>query len=792
MKVSTNWLSDWVATGWDAATLAERLTMAGLEVEATEPAAGEFSDVVVARVLAREPHPDADKLSVCLVDFGGAEPVQVVCGAANARAGMTAALARVGARLPGGMKIRKATLRGVESQGMLCSARELGLGDSHEGILDLPGDLRPGQDLRQALALDDTILEVSVTPNRGDALSVAGIAREVAAISGKPLTGPDVEPVTAAIRDRFEVRLSAPEACPKFAGRVIRGIHSDARTPMWMVERLRRSGLRPVSPVVDVTNYVMLELGQPMHAYDLRRLKSCIDVRYARADERLELLDGREVTLGPDVLVIADAEAAVGIAGVMGGEKSGIAEDTCDVFLEVAFFRPEAVIGRARRFGMHTDASQRFERGVDPRGQERAMERATALLLEIAGGQAGPAVVSQDPSRLPERASIQLDPGRVARLLGVELPRGEIEAILRRLGMQVAVAGEKLSVIPPSFRFDVSIAEDLIEDIARLYGYDAVPAIPATIPQLPAASTERSVARQRAAVLLADRGFQEAITYSFISREQQELLEPGAEVLSLANPLSEELTVMRRSLWPGLLGALQDNVRRQQDRVRLYEVGQRFIVTQGALEERLSLAGVAWGSALPEQWGENTRQVDFHDVKSIVDALLSLAHAPGRVTFEAGGPACLHPGRTATIRIEGQSVGAIGELHPKISNILELKQAPILFELDYFGSFMSELPVYKEISKYPSVRRDIAIVVEERVTLDQIRESVSVSAGSALKELRVFDLYRGQGIEAGRKSVALGLILQETSRTLTDADADAVVGAVVARLKQDQGATIRD
>jgi len=792
VRVSTAWLAEWVGTGWDTDTLAQRLTMAGFEVEAIERAAGPFNGVVVARVLERRPHPDADKLSVCTVDDGSGEPVQVVCGAANAREGMTAALARVGAELPGGLKIRRAKLRGVESSGMLCSARELGMGESHEGILDLPGHLETGQDLREALGLDDAVLELSLTPNRGDALSMAGVAREVAALSGVPYTAPDIEPVTAAIRDRFEVRLSAPEACPRFVGRIIRGVSPTAETPLWIVERLRRAGLRAVSPVVDVTNYVMLELGQPMHAYDLRRLEDFIDVRHAREGESLVLLDGQEVALQPDVLVIADSEAAVGIAGVMGGLKSGIADDTTDVFLEVAFFTPEAVAGRARRFGMHTDASQRFERGVDPRLQERAMERATGLLLDIAGGRPGPTVVTEEKEHLPARSSIVLDPEKVERILGIEIQRGEIESLLRRLGMQVAGAGDRLSVIPPSHRFDISIPEDLVEEVARLHGYDSIPATPATMPQRPAASSEASVRRDRAMALLADRGYQEAITYSFIPAELQALFAPQGSALALSNPISSDLAVMRRSLWPGLVLALRENLRRQQDRVRLFELGTRFEPTEEGHVERLSLAGIAWGGAWPEQWGAPGRTLDFYDVKADVVALLSLARPASELQFVADAPACLHPGRSAGIDAGGERLGWIGELHPEISSELEIKNPPILFEIDYDLSFISEVPVFKEISKFPAIRRDLAIVVADEISLAQIRESVSVSAGSALKELRVFDVYRGKGIEPGRKSVALGLILQETSRTLTDAEADAVVAAVVARLKTDQDATIRD
>ena len=791
MKVSIEWLREWVDAGWDPATLAARLTMAGLEVEGVEPACPPFSGVVVAEVTACERHPDADKLTVCSVDDGSGAPLAVVCGAPNVRPGMRSAFARVGAELPGGLRIKRAKLRGVESNGMLCSARELGLGEGHAGIIDLPGEFEPGADLRVALALDDQVLEVNVTPNRGDALSILGIAREVAALAAVRFQPLPSEPATASIKERFEVRLEAPSACPRFAGRVLRGLDPAARTPLWMCERLRRAGLRPISPTVDVTNYVMLELGQPMHAYDLRQLSGHIEVRWARAGEQLRLLDGRDAALAEDVLVIADAAGPVGIAGVMGGERSGIAADTTDVFLEVAFFAPEAIAGRARRLGMQTDASQRFERGVDPTLQERALERATRLMLEICGGQAGPAVVTQVEPELPRRPSVQLEFARISRLLGVEIPRVEVEAMLRRLGMQVAGAGETMGVIPPSHRFDVTLPQDVIEEIARLYGYDRIPEADAPVPQVPRPSTERRVSRERLALLLADRGYQQAVTYSFVAPEMQRLLEPDGEVLALANPISAELAVMRRSLWPGLLQALQENVRRQQDRVRLFEIGTRFIVSEGRLEERQSLAGIAWGRAAAEQWGVPARDTDFFDVKGDVEALLAVTGTRG-LRFEADALPCLHPGRSARVGDGATTLGWLGELHPDLCRKLDLRQAPFLFEMDVASSFCAQLPVFEEFSRYPHIRRDLAIVVPEAVGFDAIRKEVAVAAAGTLRELRLFDVYRGPGIEAGAKSVALGLILQERSRTLTDQDGDAVVAAVIARLRSELGADIRD
>ncbi len=692
MNISTAWLGEWVQSGWNHQELASRLTMAGFEVEAVQPAAPPFEGVVVARILERKPHPDADKLSVCSVDDGSGQALQVVCGAANAATGMTVALARVGAKLPGGLVIKRARLRGVESAGMLCSARELGLSDLHEGILDLPGSLVPGVDLRDALELDDAILELSLTPNRGDAMSVAGIAREVAALSDRPLHMPPAEPVVAAIKDRLEVRLLEPAACPRFAGRVIRRVNPDAVTPLWMSERLRRAGLRPVSPVVDVTNYVMLELGQPMHAYDLRRVSGHIEVRLARPGERLVLLDGSDVELAADVLVIADAQSPVGIAGVMGGEKSGIAPDTTDVFLEVAYFAPAAIAGRARRYGMLTDASQRFERGVDPRLQERALERATRLLLDIVGGQPGPAVLTQVDAHLPRRPSVQLAPEQVARLLGVHIPRSEIEGILRSLGMQVAGVGDRLGVIPPSYRFDIASAEDLIEEVARIYGYEAIPVADADLPQLPGAASETFAARERVLTLLADRGYQEVITYSFVDPALESLVIPTGKPLALENPISAELAVMRRSLIPGLIATLNENSRRQQDRVRIFELGTRFLTDGGKLEERQSVAALAWGAAWPEQWGAASRPVDFFDLKGDLEALLALAGKTAGVRFHAGAGEGMHPGRCARIERDGLTLGWIGELHPEICKILELKKAPVIFEIDFEPSFKSQVP----------------------------------------------------------------------------------------------------
>jgi phenylalanyl-tRNA synthetase beta chain len=792
VRVSLNWLSDWVDAGLDAADLAARLTMSGLEVESIEPAAGDFHGVVVGEVLSVERHPGADKLTVCQVAGSGSALHQVVCGAPNVRAGMKTPLALEGARLAAGDAIRSTKLRGVESQGMLCSARELGLSDEHEGILDLPDELVTGTPLRTALILDDTILTLNVTPNRGDVLSVLGVAREVAAITGRKLAPPALEPVAPVTRERFAVRLEAPAGCPRFAGRVIQGVNPAARTPMWMRERLRRAGMRPIRPIVDVTNYVMLELGQPLHAYDLRRLGGHIEVRMARAGEKLSLLDGREIALDPATLVIADRAGPVGLAGVMGGEKSGIAVDTSDVFLEGAFFPPDVVARVARGHGFVTDAAQRFERGVDPRGQERAIERATELLLAIAGGRPGPTVLTQDEASQPRRPGVTLRPERVASLLGVQIPRAEIEEILRRLGMQVAGAGDILGVIPPSHRFDIAIEQDLIEEVGRIHGYDNIPRVDAKMPQRPQPATERAVTRERLRLLLVDRGYQEVITYSFVDPRLQRRLFPQQEALALANPLSSELGEMRVSLWPGLVETLRFNQRRQQERVRMFEVGTRFEMHEGRLTESQAIAGLVTGAALPEQWGADRRAADFYDLKSDVEGLFALTGRQAEISYVEESHDCLRPGRSAAVMDGGVRVGRIGQLQPELARALELREAPWLFELAISPSFRAEVPVFREISKYPAIRRDLAVVVDEAVTLDELRESVNFAAQGLLREIVVFDVYRGKGVEDGRKSIALGLILQETSRTLTDAEADAVVAAVIERVKGDLKAGIRE
>jgi phenylalanyl-tRNA synthetase beta chain len=791
MRISIEWLSEWLGTVPDARDLASRLTMAGLEIEAVEPAAPPLPGVVVGEIVEREKHPDADTLSVCKVSTG-AETVQIVCGAPNARAGLKAPLATIGAKLPGGMEIRKAKLRGVESFGMLCSARELGLSEDAAGLMELPVETVTGASLTDALGLDDTILEVNLTPNRGDCMSVQGVAREAALLTGGTLRGPACAPVPPQSGERFPVALEPGAGCARFAARVIRGVRADAQAPMWMRERLRRAGLRPINAVVDVTNYVMLELGQPMHAYDLGELDGGIVVRRARAGEVLKLLDGREVELDGTVMVIADRSKPLALAGVMGGEHSGISTSTTDVLLEVAFFLPHAVAGRGRRYGLVTDASQRFERGVDPTLQERAIERATLLLLDCAGGEPGPVEVTELPDELPRRPAVAFRPERARRVIGAPIVDEVIASIFERLGMVVSRDEHGWQVSSPPWRFDISIEEDLVEEVARVHGFDKVPETNPSVRESMPAVSETRVAEETAADLLVQRGYHEAITYSFVDPALQALFSPGVPALELANPIAADLAAMRVSLWPGLARALVENQRRQQPRVRLFEIGSRFSLEGGALTEVPVIAGLAAGAALPEQWGVRAEPVDFFDVKSDLEALLRATGASGEFRFVADRHPALHPGQASRIVRDGRAVGWLGRLHPELERKLDVTYSALVFEIETGPGLAAVVPRHREISRFPAVRRDIAIVVDEAVPVQALLDRIRASAGPLLTDLLVFDIYRGSGITPGRKSVAIGLNLQDISRTLTDVDTDAVVAQVVTDLGREHNATIRD
>jgi len=793
MRISEQWLREWVAFPGATEELGHRLTMAGLEVDSIEPAAPAFSGVVVGRIVACEAHPEADKLRICRVEAGESEPLQVVCGAPNARVGVNAPFARVGAELPGGQRIREATLRGTVSFGMLCSARELGLSDDASGLMALPGDAPAGMDLRAYLGLDDSVIEVELTPNRSDCLGMRGVAREVGVLARKTVSGPEIAPVSPALDDRFEVKLEAPASCPRYLGRVIRGVDVTAETPVWMRERLRRAGVRPLSIAVDITNYVMLELGQPMHAFDLGRLTGGIRVRMADAGERLELLNGDTVELDAETLVIADADGPVAMAGVMGGEPTAVGDETVDVFLEAAFFTPAVIAGRARAYGLHTDSSHRFERGVDPELAEHAMERATRLLLDIAGGRAGPVVAAEDADHLPRRASVDLRPARVAALLGAQLPAAEMADILQRLGLTVDASDPATwRVSVPSWRFDIEREVDLIEEIARIHGYDELPIRRTPTPMAMAARPERVLTMRRLRNALIDRGYQEAITYSFVSSELQARLDPETPPLPLANPISSDLGVMRTSLWPGLVRALQHNQNRQHGRVRLFETGLRFRGDLAELDQRPVIAGIAAGNAHPEQWAEPSRAVDFFDLKADVEALLALGGEGDRYAFRSEGHAALHPGQSARVLKDGEAVGWLGALHPEAEQALELAGRTYVFELDLAAVKASAVPAFTELSRYPSIRRDLAIVVDEAVTAATVEATIADATGALLRHLVLFDVYRGKGVPSGRKSLAIGLILQDSSRTLTDVDVEECIERAVGRLSQELNAELRE
>jgi len=791
MKVSEQWLREWVNPALSSAELAAQLTMAGLEVDRIEAAAPAFEPVVVGCVIGLMQHPDADRLRVATVDVGGVEPLQIVCGAPNVAVGMCAPVALIGAVLPGGLTIKKSELRGVESHGMLCSAKELGLAETSEGLLPLPAGSRPGQNVRELLRLDDALIEIELTPNRGDCLGMEGIAREVATINRcefRPVAADAVAPVLDAT---FPVTLLDPADCPRYVGRVIRGVNPAAETPLWMKERLRRAGVRSLGPLVDVTNYVMLELGQPMHAFDLGRLSGGIEVRRARPGERMELLNGTVVEPDADTLLIADGNGPLALAGIMGGEISSCTDATRDVFLESAFFTPACIAGRARRYGLQTDSSYRFERGVDSRLQRRAAERATRLLIDIAGGQPGPIIEAVSPEHLPAEPTIRLRPERIRKLLGLEISVPEVEEILRRLGMAVAAEPDHWLVAPPSSRFDIALEADLIEEIARIYGYDRLPGNrPLTRLEMPP-QPENRVGLERVKETLVQRGFQEAITYSFVDPAFQKCLDPDREPLALANPISADLAVMRTSLWPGLFKALVHNQKRQQPRVRLFEHGLNFIQADDGLRQEPYLGGAVAGSALPEQWGVPARPADFFDLKADVEALLVLTGEPEAFAFVAASHPALHPGQSARIERAGAAVGWLGALHPRVARELDVEGDAFAFELRLTGLQPARVPAFGELSKFPASRRDIAIVVDEAITAQAIRDCIRHRGGQLLREVRLFDVYRGKGVPEGQKSLALGLILQDFSRNLTDHVVEETVSGIIAGLTEQFDATLR-
>ncbi len=792
MRFSEAWLREWVDPDISTEALAEQLSMAGLEVDAVEPAAPPFSGVVIGEVLECERHPDADKLSLCRVDIGADMASQIVCGASNVRAGLRVPVATLGAVLPGDFRIKRAKLRGVESHGMICSASELGLAESTEGILELPAEAPVGRDLRDYLALDDQCIDVDLTPDRADCLGLAGVAREVGVLNQVSVTEPTIESVKPQIDDELPVTLDAPAACPRYLCRIVRGIDPVAPTPGWVVEKLRRSGVRAISPVVDVTNYVMLELGQPMHGFDLARLSGGIKVRMAQAGESLELLDGSKQTLRDDTLVIADHDKALAMAGIMGGADSGVTSATRDVLLESAFFAPLAIAGKARSYGLHTDSSHRFERGVDPELQHRAMQRATALLLQIVGGQPGPVTEVSSTADLPRREPIMLRRTRVARVLGVDIDDATIVDILKRLGMQLVDTNGGWQVSVPSARFDLAIEVDLIEEIGRIYGYAKIPSALSSAPVSVTLRPEAEFSLAKAKRLLTHRGYLEAITYSFIAPELAAVLAPGEQPITLANPISADMSVMRASIWPGLVQTLQYNLARQQSRVRVFESGLTFARVDGEIKQRPKLAGLVYGETSAEQWSQATRQADFYDLKADLESLLGQVADLREFRFEAAEHPALHPGQSARVLRGKEPLGWIGLVHPAQQKTLDLPSGVYLFEIDLAPLRMGKVPQFASLSKFPAIRRDFALLVDRDLPYQRVLDTIEKVAPQIVKDIGLFDVYTGDNIDSSRKSLALSLILQGSSNTLTESDVEQASGVVLKALADDLGGKLRD
>ncbi|MFI4918637.1 MAG: phenylalanine--tRNA ligase subunit beta, partial [Legionellales bacterium] len=780
MKLSKIWLREWVNFSLTEQELADQLTMAGLEVDAISPVAGLFSHVIVAEVLSTKPHPNADKLTLCTVGIGTDKPLSIVCGAANVRAGIKVALAMIGAHLPGDFQIKESKLRGELSQGMLCSTSELGLTEQSEGIMELDDDAPVGMDLRAYLSLDDQVLDIDLTPNRADCFSVLGIAREVAVLNNLPLLAPEITSITPVIDDIVAVHLKNPQACPRYCGRIIRAINPDATTPLWMRERLRRSGIRTRHPVVDVLNYVMLELGQPMHAFDLAAIKDEIHVRFGSDAEQLVLLDGQKITLTDKVLVVADKEKPLAMAGIMGGADSAVQMQTRDVFLESAFFNPITTAGVARKHNLFSDSSQRFERGVDPSLQLKALERASALILSIAGGDAGPVIEACHPEYLPEKISLVFDSKKVSKLTGLTVSLTQMQQLLEGLGMTVTqMTNGIMQVEVPAHRFDIQLDVDLVEEIVRLYGYDKLMAQPISALM----QTGQTCVNERIALQLAtwfrSKGYHETISYSFVDPELQQALYPEHEFMQLLNPISSELSQMRVGMWPGLIASMIYNVHRQQNAIKFFELGVVFDVLQQQLTERACIAGLLMGDLGVSNWSETTRPFDFYDLKGDLQSLLSTFKL-NDVVFTAASHPALHPGQSAKLILDGQHAGWIGVLHPRLSDALDLQHDVLLFELNLEALVAVHDPRYKSISKYPQIRRDLSFLVDKAVSAAQIEIAIkAVVKENWLKAFDVFDVYTGPGIPEDKKSLAVALTLQDDSRTLVDAEINLLISAII-------------
>ncbi|WP_318404481.1 phenylalanine--tRNA ligase subunit beta [Photobacterium leiognathi] len=795
MKFSESWLREWVNPAVNSEELAHQITMAGLEVDGVEAVAGEFTGVKVGQVVECGQHPDADKLRVTKVDVGAEELLDIVCGASNCRQGIKVAVATVGAVLPGDFKIKKAKLRGQPSHGMLCSFTELGIDVESDGIMELAEDAVLGTDFREFLGLDDVTIDVDLTANRADCLSIAGLAREVGVLNRAEVTEPQFEIVAPTAADTIAIDVKAPAACPRYLGRIIRNVNVQAETPLWMQEKLRRCGTRSIDPIVDITNYVLLEMGQPMHAFDLAKIDGGIVVRMAEQGEKLTLLDGNEAELNDNTLVIADNKQALAIAGIFGGEFSGVNTETKDVLLECAFFAPDAIRGRARSYGLHTDSSHRFERGVDATLQTKAMERATALIIEICGGEVAPIVEAESEADLPKAATIELRRTKLDRLLGHSIASEEVVEILTRLGCDVETTDVGWKAVAPAWRFDMAIEEDLVEEVGRIYGYNNIPN------QSPVAALsmnlhkEANLPLKRVRDLLVDRGYQEAITYSFVEPEQQKLIVPEIEPLILPFPISAEMSAMRLSLWTGLLNTVVFNQKRQQPRVRLFEAGLRFIPEESAengMRQEMMLAGVIAGNRSDEHWDIATNTVDFFDLKGDLEAILELTANEAAFSFKAAKHPALHPGQSAAIVVDGKEVGFIGTVHPELERKFGLNGRTIVFEIEWAAINTRMLPEAVVVSKFPANRRDIAVVVSEDVAAGDVVDACRANGGELLTDVNLFDVYTGKGVEEGNKSLAIALTLQSAERTLEEADIASAVEAIVAALAEKFGASLRD
>ncbi|MDV7024169.1 phenylalanine--tRNA ligase subunit beta [Atlantibacter subterraneus] len=795
MKFSELWLREWVNPAIDSDALSGQITMAGLEVDGVDAVAGAFHGVVVGEVVECGQHPNADKLRVTKVNVGGDRLLDIVCGAPNCRQGLKVAVATVGAVLPGDFKIKAAKLRGEPSEGMLCSFSELGISDDHSGIIELPADAPIGTDIREYLKLDDNTIEISVTPNRADCLGIIGVARDVAVLNKAPLNEPEIAPVAATINDTLPITVDAPQACPRYLGRVVKGINVKAPTPLWMKEKLRRCGIRSIDAVVDVTNYVLLELGQPMHAFDKDRIDGGIVVRMAKPGETLVLLDGSEAKLDEDTVVIADHHKALAMGGIFGGEHSGVNDQTQNVLLECAFFSPLSITGRARRHGLHTDASHRYERGVDPALQHKAMERATRLLIDICGGEAGPVIDVTNASHLPARATITLRRSKLDRLIGHHIPDDQVSDILRRLGCDVTEGEGQWQAVAPSWRFDMEIEEDLVEEVARIYGYDNIPDEPVQAGLVMGNHREANLSLKRVKTLLNDKGYQEVITYSFVDPKLQQLVHPGEEALILPNPIASDMSAMRLSLWTGLLGTVVYNQNRQQSRVRIFETGLRFVPdTQAPLGIRqdVMLAGAICGNRVEEHWDQAKTGVDFYDIKGDLESVLELTGKLSEIEFKAEANPALHPGQSAAIYLKGERIGFIGVIHPELERSFDLNGRTLVFELLWDKVSDRVVPQAQEISRFPANRRDIAVVVAENVPAAEILSECKKVGANQIVGVNLFDVYRGKGVEQGFKSLAISLILQDTSRTLEEEEIAATVARCVEALKERFQASLRD